>query len=210
MVLLQHLLYGLAVGFAGVIPPGLLNLTAAKISVNKSFKSALFFIVGACIIVVFQVYIGVFFSKLIVQNNAVLNMMEYLSIGIFIIVSVFFFIKARKSQATVQPKVFTKTKGIKFIGQGILLSALNIFPIPFYLAFSSFLAGKGLFKYQFPEAYLFIAGATLGTFLMLFLYVKYVKRFGFDSAKFARNSNYLISVLTMGIVIFTLIRILNR
>jgi threonine/homoserine/homoserine lactone efflux protein len=207
MELLSHLFFGLSVGFLGVIPPGLLNLTAAKISVNRSFNAALFFVLGACVVVMFQVYVGVFFSKLITQNENVLDALERLSVVIFILISVFLFIKAYRSKNIIKPKVYKKTKGLKLFVQGMLLSILNIFPIPFYIGFSSFLAGKGLFKYQFPEAYVFIAGATMGTFLMLFLYVKYVKRFGFDSVKFAKNTNYLISILTMAIAIFTLMKI---
>jgi threonine/homoserine/homoserine lactone efflux protein len=209
MELLTHLLFGLLVGFVGVIPPGLLNLTASKISVNRTFNAALFFVLGACFVVLFQVYIGVFFSKLITQNEAVLTVLEQLSVFIFIFLSVFFFVKAYRSKNLIKPKVYKKTRGLKLVVQGMLLSILNIFPIPFYIGFSSFLAGKGLFKYQFPEAHLFILGAALGTFFMLFLYIKYVKRFGFDSAKFAKNSNYLISLLTMTIAVFTLIKIVR-
>lgn len=209
MDVLLHLIFGLSVGFLGVIPPGLLNLTAAKISVNRSSKAALYFVLGACIVVMFQVYIGVFFSKLITQNEKVLYILERLSIIIFLLISVFLFVKAYRSKNHIKPKVYKKTKGLKLVIQGMLLSVLNIFPIPFYIGFSSFLAGKNLFIYKFPEAYVFIAGATIGTFIMLFLYVRYVKRFGFDSVKFAKNTNYSISFLTMAIAVFTLIKIIQ-
>ncbi|GAK92007.1 hypothetical protein JCM19298_2495 [Nonlabens ulvanivorans] len=43
--------------------------------------------------------------------------------------------------------------------------------------------------------------------MMLFAYIKYVKKFGFDSHTFARKINYILSVLTMVIALFTLIRI---
>jgi hypothetical protein len=56
-------------------------------------------------------------------------------------------------------------------------------------------------------AHLFIAGATIGTFLMLCAYINYVKRFGFDSATFARKINYVLAIMTMAIATFTLIRI---
>ncbi|GAL73529.1 hypothetical protein JCM19275_2376 [Nonlabens ulvanivorans] len=42
---------------------------------------------------------------------------------------------------------------------------------------------------------------------MLFAYIKYVKKFGFDSHTFARKINYILSALTMVIALFTLIRI---
>ena len=206
MILLQHIFLGFVIGFVGVIPPGLLNLTAAKIRIAKSLKSALFFISGACLIVIGQVYIGVFFSKLIIENDEVLSIMEQLSIVIFLLVSIFYFIKAIKFKGTLEPKVLVKTEGFKMIGQGMLLSLLNIFPIPFYIGFSSFLAGRGLFIYQFPEAHLFITGAVMGTFLMMFLYVRYIKELGFDSEKFQKSTNYLIAFLTLFIALFTAIK----
>lgn len=206
MIFFQHLVFGFLVGFVGVIPPGLLNLTAAKISISKNFKSSLFFILGACIVVIGQVYLGVFFSKLITENEAVLLIMERLSVIIFFAISIFFFVKAVRYIKPVKAKIDTRTQGVKMIGHGMLLSVLNVFPIPFYIGFSSFLASRGLFEYKFPQAYLFIIGATLGTFFMMFLYVKFVKRLGFDSSRFAKNTNYVIAILTLSIALFTAIK----
>lgn len=200
-----HFLFGFAIGFVGVIPPGLLNLTAAKISVKQDRRAAIIFAAGAAVVVIAQVYIGVFFSELLSQNPEILIKVEQFAIIIFFGLSIFFFIRARMDTKP-QLKEVHKAE-YKLFGQGIILSALNIFPIPFYIGFSSFLASRDMFTFEFPMAHLFIAGATLGTFVMLCAYIKYVKRFGFDSTTFARKVNYLLAAMTTGIAIFTLIRI---
>lgn len=206
MISLQHIVFGFLVGFVGIIPPGLLNLTAAKIRMSKSFESAIYFIVGACIVVVGQVYLGVFFSRLITENDLVLQIMERFSVIVFLAISIFFFVKAVRYIEPAKAKIDDKTSGAKMIGQGMLLSVLNIFPVPFYIGFSSFLASRGLFKYQFPHAHLFIISAAMGTFVMMFLYARFIEKLGFSSTKFAKNTNYVIGVLTLSIAIFTAIR----
>lgn len=204
MAVVLHFVFGLLVGFIGVIPPGLLNLTAAKISVKQNLRAALLFATGASTVVIAQVYVGVFFSRLISENQSILQTLEQFAVGVFIALSMFFFIKARlDNNPTVKPVDKSDTK---LFFQGIVLSALNIFPIPFYIGFSSFLAKKGLFEFQYPTAHLFIIGAAIGTFLMLYVYARYVKRFGFDSNTFARKIHYVLSALTLIIALVTLIR----
>lgn len=206
MAVLLHLLFGLTIGFVGVIPPGLLNLTAAKISVKQNKKAAIIFASGASLVVVAQVYVGVFFSKLLNDNPDTVLLLEQFAVIAFVGLSIFFFIRAALDSGSPEVKKIDKS-GMKLFGQGIILSVLNIFPIPFYIGFSSFLAGRGLFEFIYPMAHVFILGASLGTFLMLCAYIKYVKKFGFDSNTFARKVNYILGGLTLAIAIFTTIRI---
>ncbi|MFB0903982.1 MAG: LysE family transporter [Nonlabens sp.] len=206
MAVFSHLLFGIIIGFVGVIPPGLLNLTAAKISVKQSQKAAMVFALGAAIVVIGQVYIGVFFSKLLNDSPDNLLLLEQFAVIAFIGLSIFFFIRAALDSGTPQVKKIDKS-AVKLFAQGIILSVLNIFPIPFYIGFSSFLAGRGLFEFTYPMAHLFILGASVGTFMMLLAYIKYVKKFGFDSNTFARKINYILGGLTLLIAIFTIFRI---
>ncbi|AZQ42884.1 LysE family translocator [Nonlabens ponticola] len=202
---LLHLLFGIGIGLVGVIPPGLLNLTAAKVSVNQGRRAAMIFAAGASLVVIAQVYIGVFFSRLISESPEVSTTLEKFAVIVFVALSIFFFIRARLDSG---PEVKPVDKSdYKLFGQGVMLSALNIFPIPFYIGFSSFLAGRGMFEFKFPMAHLFIAGATIGTFSMLTLYAIYVKKWGFDSATFAKKIHYTLAALTMAIAIFTSIKI---
>jgi threonine/homoserine/homoserine lactone efflux protein len=205
MAVFSHLLFGIIIGFVGVIPPGLLNLTAAKISVKQSRKASMVFAVGASLVVIGQVYIGVFFSKLLNDSPDNLLLLEQFAVIAFIGLSIFFFIRAALDSGTPQVKKIDKS-AIKLFGQGIILSVLNIFPIPFYIGFSSFLAGRGLFEFTYPMAHLFILGASVGTFTMLVVYINYVKKFGFDSNTFARKINYILSGLTLLIAIFTIFK----
>ena len=130
MAVFSHLLFGIIIGFVGVIPPGLLNLTAAKISVKQSQKAAMVFALGAAIVVIGQVYIGVFFSKLLNDSPDNLLLLEQFAVIAFIGLSIFFFIRAALDSGTPQVKKIDKS-AVKLFAQGIILSVLNIFPITF-------------------------------------------------------------------------------
>ena len=54
-------LLGLVLALIGVIPPGLLNMTAAKISLKEGHVRGIMFSVGACVTVLFQTYIATIF-----------------------------------------------------------------------------------------------------------------------------------------------------
>lgn len=201
-----HFVFGFGVGFVGVIPPGLLNMTAAKISVKQGRKAATIFALGASMVVIAQVYVGVFFSKILSENPDILKLMEQFAIAVFIALSIFFFIKARTDSGP-EAKQVEKSSNVNIFSQGFILSALNIFPIPFYIGFSSFLAARGMFAFRFPTAHLFIIGASLGTFAMLVAYSQVVKVFNFNSSTIARNVHYILAVLTLVIALFTLIKL---
>lgn len=186
---------GLAVGLLGVIPPGLLNLTAAKISIRRGMRKAVLFSLGASMVVIVQVYIGVFFSKLINEHPFVLKSLENIAIVLFLGLSIFFFIRARMdSQPAVKPDA---KSDLRLFSSGVMLSALNVFPVPFYIALSTWLGARGLFDFGFPHAYLFTAGAVIGTFAMLYVYLRYVRLFKFDSTTFARKIHYTLAALTL-------------
>ena len=47
----------------GVIPPGLLNMYAAKVSMKEGRKKGLLFSVGVCVTVILQTYVALMFAR---------------------------------------------------------------------------------------------------------------------------------------------------
>jgi threonine/homoserine/homoserine lactone efflux protein len=65
MALLTPLLSGFIAAFIGIIPPGLINMTAAKINLKEGKKNALWFVIGAVLVIFFQVFVAVLFAQVI-------------------------------------------------------------------------------------------------------------------------------------------------
>lgn len=106
-------LLGILVAFVGVIPPGLLDMTAAKISLKKGYTRAFMFSFGACMIVGLQTYLAVVFAKYLSQYLDVIEILKWVALVVFLLISSYFFILAKREVA-VQEVDASKSKKTAF------------------------------------------------------------------------------------------------
>lgn len=204
------LTFGIAflVALVGVIPPGLLNMTAAKVSIKDGHTRGLVFSVGVCVIVILQTLIALVFARYLSNHQDVVDVLQRVAFVLFVLLTVYFLLIAKKTD---KPNVDSnvKSKKSRFF-QGVLLSALNVFPIPYqaYMAitFTSFkwikLDPLGITSY--------VAGAATGTFVMLYIYVFFFEKINSKKIKSQKGMNFIIGIITGVISIVTLINIINE
>ncbi len=189
---------------AGVIPPGLINMSVAKTCVEHGKKNGLFVAIGASMVVALQALIAILLARYIFGNPYVRNMLLRTGLVIFLFLAIFFFIKAKRSR--VKKVTISKSRGIKSLGKGMMVSVLNILPIPYFCALGAALNVSGKVSYDVLAISMFIAAAVLGTFTALYLYVIFFVRIDNRSASFAKYSNYFMAGLMLVLVVITLIR----
>ena len=82
----------------GVIPPGLINMSVAKISVKRGKKNGIYFAIGASFVVLLQAIIALFLARYIFDNPFVKNVLLRAGLVIFCLLAIYFFImgKGRK------------------------------------------------------------------------------------------------------------------
>ena len=83
----------------GVIPPGLLNMTAAKISLKEGHVRGLMFSLGVCTIVGVQTYIAVLFARYLVKHPEIVNILERVAFVIFVLITIYFLVLAKKTSS---------------------------------------------------------------------------------------------------------------
>lgn len=189
---------------AGVIPPGLINMSVAKTCVEHGKKNGLFVAIGASLVVAIQALIAILLARYIFGNPYVRNMLLRTGLVIFLFLAIFFFIKAKRSR--VKKVTISKNAGIRSLGKGMMVSALNVLPIPFFCALGAALNVSGKVSYDVLAISIFIAAAVLGTFTALYLYVIFFVRIDNRSASFSKYSNYFMAALMLVLVIVTLVR----
>ncbi|MFC4635469.1 LysE family transporter [Dokdonia ponticola] len=189
---------------AGVIPPGLINMSVAKTCVEHGKKNGLLVAIGASMVVALQALIAILLARYIFGNPYVRNMLLRTGLVIFLFLAIFFFIKAKRSR--VKKVTISKSRGIKSLGKGMMVSILNVLPIPYFCALGAALNVSGKVSYDVLAISLFIAAAVLGTFTALYFYVIFFVRIDNKSASFAKYSNYFMAGLMLLLVIITLIR----
>lgn len=206
MALVLPLFMGFCIAFLAVILPGLINMTAAKISLEEGRSQAISFGAGASVIVFFQTYLAVLFARFISIHTEIIAMLQEIGILIFFGLSIYFFWIAKKPK-TPKKDIRIKGKSSRFFF-GMLLSMINFLPIPFYVFASMSLASSGYFNFGRYEILDFVLGVVFGSFTVFYLYIAAFKSIEKKTQLLMQNINTIIGSVTLAMALFTLFKLM--
>lgn len=208
MAIAMALLWGILLSAVGIALPGLINMTAAKISVRDGRTRAVYFAVGATVVVFFQTYIAVAFAKFINSRPDIIYLLQEIGLGLFALLTIYFFFIAKKPKLKEEDsKIRTKT-GRFFLG--MLLSALNFFPIPYYVFVSITLANNGYLQFTPTLIWMFVLGVVVGSFSIFYIYIVFFKKIEHKTNWMMENMNYFLGSVTGLVAIINLIKIFRN
>ena len=200
-------LLGLLLAFVGVIPPGLLNMTAAKISLKEGHVRGFVYSIGVCVVVGVQTYLATIFAKYLNQHPDVIDILKRVALVLFILISIYFFLLAKSNSSPQKVDTF-KSKKSRFF-QGILMSALNVFPIPYQAYIVTTLMSYNWLSLDRLAIGSYVAGAISGTFVALYIYILFFDKIKNSKFTAPKRMNYAIGIITSLISLSTLINIIN-
>ena len=198
----------LLIAFIGVIPPGLLNVSAAKISLKEGHNRGFMFSVGVCIVVAVQVYIATVFAKYLNLHPDVTVILKRVAFVVFLLVSIYFFITAKSKPKSLEVETSIKSKQSR-VFQGMFMSALNIFPIPFQAYMVTTLVSFEWLSLDSSSIGTYVSGAVMGTFMALYVYILFFDTLKNTKFVTPKNMNYSIAIITLGVAIVTLINLIR-
>ncbi len=198
---------GLLVAIVGVTPPGLLNMTAAKISLKDGYSRGITFSIGACVIIVIQTYLGVLFARYLSNHQDVVDVLQRVAFILFVLITIYYLLIA-KTEDKPKAELKVKSKKSRFF-QGMLLSALNVFPIPYQAYMSITLASFGWMSFEKTSIFSYVAGAATGSFVIFYIYIFFFDKIKSKTLTSQKSMNYLIGTVTGIISIITLFHILK-
>ena len=208
MLFYLPLVLGFFIAFLAVIPPGLINITAAKISLQEGKNEAISFAIGASVIIFFQTFIAVLFARFISNHQEIVSTLQEIGIFIFSLLSVYFFWIAKKPKK-IKTDSRVKGKSNRFF-LGMLLSTLNLLPIPFYVFTSMTLAASGYFSFDKIPVAEFVIGVMIGSFTVLYIYIVAFKKIENKTEFLMRNINIIIGSVTTFMAVLTLFKLLYK
>lgn len=208
MTLFLPFFFGFLSAVVGVIPPGLINMTAAKVGITDGRKRAMMFVLGATIIVFLQTYISVMFAQYINQHEEIVVLFREIGLGIFMALSIYFLFFAKEPKINPQEKLQLKSKRSRFF-MGMLISALNFFPIPYYVFISVTLASYKLFNFETSSTYSLVFGIVFGSFFVFYCYVLFFEKLKSKTEFLIKNMNKFIGIVTGIVALITLVNVLK-
>ncbi len=194
--------------FMATVPPGLLNMNAAKTSVEKGKINGVIFSLGVSSMIMLQAYISVNISRFLYNNPEVIDWLLNAALLVFAFFAIYFYVAAKKK--TVREKRSLGLKKRNSFFKGALLAALNLLTIPYYSSLNAMWNEAGWIKFEATDIAVFVFAAATGTFSVLYLYVFYFNKLETKTNRFSKNSNYILSALMLILLMITLIRIFYK
>lgn len=207
MEFVLYFFFGYVFALIGVIPPGLLNMTAARISIEESRRNAFLFSLGVITTVGVQTYLALLFARYLDKHPEIISMLQQVGLGIFICITIYFLFIA-KEKKTISQQIHHKSKRHRYF-QGLIVAGLNLFPLPYWVYLSITFSSFGWFDFSKTFIALCILGAALGTLTMLAAYAHYFDYLKNKQSELNLNVNHIIGVITAIISVFTLLKIFN-
>lgn len=200
-------LLGMIIALIGVIPPGLLNMTAAKISLKEGHVRGIMFSIGVCVIVFLQTYIAAMFARYLTNHPDIVVVLQRVAFVIFVLITIYYLLIAKATSKTeIDPQ--SRSKHSRFF-HGMFLSAINVFPIPYQAYMTVTLASFGWLEFNRPMIISYVGGAVTGTFVMLYMYIFFFDKIKNKRLTSQKNMNYIIGAITGVIAIVTLFNIIK-
>ncbi len=197
------LIIGFLSAFIGLLAPSMLNMTAARTSIEKGRKAGIIFAAGAASVVFIQGFIAVTFAKYLIAHPEVITKLKTAAVFVLFGLAIFFFMQARKKfKAEGKQK-----KGNNYL-TGFGMSSLNMLAIPFYLAMATLAESKGWMTTEQPFSIIYVIGAVLGAFSLFSIYASFAEIIAKKAQFIAKNINYILSVLFVVLALLTLIKLL--
>lgn len=195
MIFFLAFILGLVVSIIGIIIPGMLNMTIAKISVNENRNQALRFAFGAILVVFFQAFLGTYFAKFLDANPDFSEGLKKIGTLIFITITIVFTILGMQAHKKNKITVEIENKKNRFL-YGMALSAINMLAIPWYAFTSLLLASKKWFYYDIISILMFSLAAAFGTYVVFYWYAVFFKKIEHKLVFIVKNMNFFIAFLT--------------
>lgn len=207
MSILFNFIIGFIAALIGVVPPGLLNMYAAKISMEEGRKRGLTFSLGVCVTVMLQTFLALIFARFLDKHFEYVDMLQKVGLGIFICLTIYFFFIAKDTNRQVPEGMERHSKTNRFFS-GMLLALLNLLPLPYWLYISITFSGFGWFTFDQFSLLAAVVASGLGTFVTLAVYVWFFRKKERPQNK-GVNMNYIIGGITAIISVITFFKIFN-
>lgn len=197
---------GFIIAIVSVLPPGLLNMSAAKISLNEGRSRGIIFSIGASFVVILQTYIGAVFARYLSRNLEVIEILRLIALVVFVLISVYFLFIAKKTEKTKKER--RKGKKSSFF-YGLFLSSINVFPIPYQAYMTITLVSYDWMDFSKETILAYMIGVGLGSLITLYGYILFFHKIKGKFFTSQKNMNYIIGGITAVVAVITFINVLK-
>lgn len=190
---------GLIANFIGYIPPGNINLTLVRITINRGMKQALEFIIAFSVVEFVFTFFIMHAAKWLSAQVHLDVVIDWIMFALFLVLGIITWLARNKP-----PKAnYSEHASIKY---GILLGFINPMQVPFWMICGTYLITHEWIEINNFALIIFSTGSAAGAFLCLFLYARFAQ---YIQSKFALSTkiiNTAIAILFFSLAGYHLVK----
>jgi threonine/homoserine/homoserine lactone efflux protein len=179
---------GLIANFIGYIPPGNINLTLVRITINRGFKQALQFIIAFSCVEFFFTFFIMHAARWLSAQVRLDVVIDWVMVLLFLVLGIVTWLNRKKLPET----KYSEHDSVKY---GILLGFLNPMQVPFWMVTGTYFITHEWILDGNVALSIFSIGSAAGAFLCLFLYAEFAKYIQSKFALSTRVINTAIAIL---------------
>lgn len=187
MIVLTFFL-GLIANFIGYIPPGNVNLTLVRITINRGFKEALRFITAFSLVEFFFTFTIMHAAKWLSAQVHLDVVIDWVMFLLFLTLGTVTWLQRNKPPKT----KYSEHASIKY---GLLLGLVNPMQVPFWMICGTYLITHEWILDGTLALVVFSAGSAFGSFLCLFFYAECARYIQNKFALSTRLINTAVAIL---------------
>jgi threonine/homoserine/homoserine lactone efflux protein len=186
-------LAGLLVSFLGTLPPGILNVTVTRVTLQQGRKAAFWFVLACGLVEWGYSYLAVLITQLVVENGFIRYLTDGLTVAVLLIMGLYYL---RKPVA--QPRASRSDAAPFRLGVG--LSLLNLAAFPFWTIYTTLLIQKGWVSLMHPpDLFIYVTGIALGTLAGLWVFVWLSSRIRLLLTNYTHRIDQITGLLLVGL-----------
>ncbi|MFI5136768.1 MAG: LysE family transporter [Sphingobacteriales bacterium] len=194
------LFLGLFANFIGYIPPGNINLTLVRITINRDLKQALRFIISfSCAEFIFTFFV-MHAAKWLAEQVRLDTIIDWVMVVLFGVLGTVTWLHRKKPPQT----NYSEHESIKY---GILLGFINPVQVPFWMITGTYFITHGWILDSKPGLVIFSLGSAGGAFLALFLYAKFAQ---YIQSKFALSTRLINTGIALLFFLFSAYHVVKQ
>ncbi len=189
----------LFLSFVTSLPLGLITLNVVQKTIQDGRKSGIVLSLGATLIEFVYTYIALISLDLFEKNAELASGIELIATLTFFAMGFYFLWKKQKKQTSLSAEY----NSLDFL-QGVLIGAMNVLIIPFWIIVAIWLIGQGMVLEGQAAIISFSLGSAIGAFFAFWGYAYASERIVEKMDSIARYTDKVIGFLFLGLGVFQL------
>jgi len=195
-----YFLVALILSFIGSIPIGLITLNITQRTIQDGRKAGLMVAFGATVMEFIYTGVALVSLDFLNANNKITQSIKIAAIIVFFVIGLYYLLK-KNSEI---PAIKTDYNYLDFF-KGIVIGALNMLIIPFWIFLGLWLKSNGFFFEDQFTIFIFSMGAAIGALLAFLGYIWLSEYVNTRSKQISAYTNKAVGILFLGLAIFQLL-----